>query len=285
VPCEEYRPLVQMMGEGELPPEQASLLSDHLPDCPSCRKAVRLLRLSDAAVRDALLGLPGTSTAERHQVRRLVRLGAIATVAVGVVLLSLWGLYRSFEDRARTDREKQQGAAALERLVLPRSRDRVLPVVLGDLEKQAGAPIDVVRPPADPPLVTFSLERRVTLRSALSLLSEFYDLTFLVGRDRIVFPDEGAPGPATDPTMELRRKIGEMRITLNYDGDDLSGALEQLRNVKGLNLVVAPSSASMVAEAKVRFDVGDLLLADVLDRVLSPAGLRWEVRHEVVVIR
>jgi len=288
VPCDEYRSLVEKRGGGKLPPEQERLLSDHLPACESCRKAVRLHALDDAAVGDALLGFSGSTAGDRHASRRLVRLGVLAATAIGIVLLTLWGLYRSFEEQARTDERKRQGHAALDRLVLPRSLERVLPVVLGDLAKQAGAPIVAIPNPAGDatptPRVTLDLEHRVRLRSALSLLSEFYGRSFLVGEDRVVFPDPAAPPPESDPTEELRRSLRDVRVTLNYDGDDLAGALLQVKTVKGLNLVIAPAAAGKVAAARARLEVRDVPLDVVLDRLLTPAGLRWGARHEVVVI-
>ena len=290
MPCEEYRALVEKRGEERLPDEQERLLADHLPDCESCRKAVALQRLDDTALHNALLGLPTGRAAEAAGARRLTRMVVVPTVMLALVLFGLWALYRSFDRAAENRRELRMAAAALDRTVMPRSLRRNLPVVLADFADQIGAPVELAPAeragdPAEAIEVTFVLERSIRLRSALWLLAHFHRASFLVGEDRVPFPQGMDDSRNVLPAShELERRLRDERVTLSYSGDRLVGALQYIDDVKGLNLLVAPTADAKVAAATARLEVRDARIGEVLDGLLSGTGLGWTVRHECVVI-
>ncbi|MEN8149372.1 MAG: zf-HC2 domain-containing protein [Planctomycetota bacterium] len=284
MPCDEYRALVTQRARGPLPEEQERLLQDHLPDCRECRRAVALQELDDAAVHDALLGLPNRDAGGAASARSATRAIVVPAVLLALVLFGLWALYGSFERAAAEKQRARMSAAALDRTVMPRSLRRDLPVVLADFADQVGAPVEMAGDPAEPIEVTFVLERRIRLRSALSLLARFHRVDFVVGEDRAKFPGATAETarPAEDLDLDLR--LRSELVTLNYAGDRLAGALQYIDDLKGINLVVAPEAVAKVAATPARLEVRDEALGDVLSGLLKGTGLGWTVRHECVVI-
>jgi hypothetical protein len=284
MPCEEYRPLVKRLGSGELPPEQERLLDEHLPGCPSCRKAVALIRMDDAALSNALLGLePGARSGRGSS--RILRTTLLLGIVMGVLLVVIYGLYGIVEDRLKESEKARLGAAALGKTVLTRMVDVDLARLLAKFEEQARTSIDFEMPEGSDsgtPLVTLDLDDGIRLESALLLLSEFHGVTFTVGEDRVAVPGDVEKSPAKG---DIEKRLDAETATLSYGGNDLAGALRHIGNVKGLNLVVAPSAAEELARTPARLDVTNRNLRDILNDLLTPSGLSFEVRHEVVLIR
>jgi hypothetical protein len=242
--------------------------------------------MDDASLSNALLGLePGIRTAPPTS--RVLRMTLLLCVVMGILLLGLYGLYGALGDRAKEADKKRMGAAALERIVVTRMTEVSLDRLLAKFEEDAGAPIDFILPSGEDvrtPLVSLDLDDGIRLESALLLLSEFHGLTFLVGEDRVVVPAKGEPA-ATTGDAGLTARLDTETATLSYQGSDLPGALRHLGNVKGVNLIVDPKSARKVARTPARLDVSDVPLRKILDALLTPAGLTFEVRHEVVLVR
>ncbi len=94
MPCPEYKALLEPYARRELPENQQRLLKDHLAACDDCRAAVRYLRMSDDAIRVALLaGTARQSQEEDERSRRLLRvmvwLGVVGALLVGALYMFL----------------------------------------------------------------------------------------------------------------------------------------------------------------------------------------------------
>ncbi|MHC4860674.1 MAG: anti-sigma factor family protein, partial [Planctomycetota bacterium] len=127
--CQDYRALIPRYVDGELPPEQARLLKDHLPACDSCRGTVRLLRMEDRAIRGALLGAGSRGAVPRPPVR-LVRAALICGILLGVATVALYGTYRGLAEKVEAARQNQ--AADLSRTL----RVQADGIPLGELLEQ-----------------------------------------------------------------------------------------------------------------------------------------------------
>jgi len=105
--CEPFEPMVSAMIDGELSPEEQTLLDEHLGDCESCQQVVRDFHSINGAV-DSLSSFPESSDflqetaftetfVVTHQkqslenwisVWRLVPLAAVATLLIGLFLVT-----------------------------------------------------------------------------------------------------------------------------------------------------------------------------------------------------
>jgi len=188
--CSDYKRLISPYVDGELPSDQAELVKDHLPDCESCRKSVRLLRLEDRAVRSALLGVHAIRS-RRPRPRKLPAVAALVLILVGGSLVLLYGVY---EGLGRSVRERNAAAdrvaAALEEPVLVHAEAMPLREFVRRLD--AAAEVDVLLHPDaagrvgyDHP-VSLPLVEPIRLESVLLLLDEFHGLAWRARDGRIV---------------------------------------------------------------------------------------------------
>jgi hypothetical protein len=78
------------------------------------------------------------------------------------------------------------------------------------------------------------------------------------------------------------RKIHTMKVSLDFQDVRLSEAVDYLREVTGLNLVISPKVTD--ADAKVRLKLKDLTVKSALKLLLSPRGLAATWRDGAIVV-
>jgi hypothetical protein len=85
---------------------------------------------------------------------------------------------------------------------------------------------------------------------------------------------------------ELRRTLDTRRVTVNFDGVSFKEALDFLRDVTGLNIVVSKAALEAIGEREVHIRLRDVRLRSCLEVLLQQLDpdLRYGVRHGVLVI-
>jgi len=89
---------------------------------------------------------------------------------------------------------------------------------------------------------------------------------------------------AGDSREDAARRLEGMRISVDFDNVKLPEAVDYLRDVSGLNLVLLPRAMEKDVDAPVRLKVKDLSLKSVLKLLLSARGLTATYRDGAVVI-
>jgi hypothetical protein len=85
---------------------------------------------------------------------------------------------------------------------------------------------------------------------------------------------------------ELRHTLDTRRVTVNFDGITFKEALDFLRDVSGLNIVVSKDALAAIGEKEVHIRLRDVRLRSCLEVLLQQLDpdLRYGVRHGVLVI-
>jgi hypothetical protein len=188
--CTDYKRLISPYVDGELPPEHADLVKDHLPDCDSCRKSVRLLRLEDRAVQSALLGVHAIRS-RRRKPRKLVTVAALVIILLGGSLFLLYGVYEGLGRTIRQRNAKADAvAAAIEKKVLVTAEAMPILEFVDRLSALSDVPI-LLHPDAAgrvgyDTLVSLPLVEPIRLESVLLLLGEFHGLAWKADDGNIV---------------------------------------------------------------------------------------------------
>ncbi len=89
---------------------------------------------------------------------------------------------------------------------------------------------------------------------------------------------------AGDGREESLGKLETMRVTVDFENVRLPEAIDYLRDVTGLNLVVLPKAMEKDGEAPIRLKVKDLCVKSVLKLLLAPRGLTAAYRDGAVVV-
>jgi hypothetical protein len=89
---------------------------------------------------------------------------------------------------------------------------------------------------------------------------------------------------AGDDRGDSVRKLETMKITVYFEDVKLPEAVDYLRDVTGLNLVVLPRAMEKDGESKVRLKVKDLSVKSVLRLLLASRGLTATWREGAIVI-
>jgi hypothetical protein len=80
------------------------------------------------------------------------------------------------------------------------------------------------------------------------------------------------------------RKIETLRVTVDFEGVKLPEAIDYLRDVTGLNLILLPKAMERDGEAGIRLKVKDLSVKSVLKLLLGSRGLTVAFRDGALVI-
>jgi hypothetical protein len=80
------------------------------------------------------------------------------------------------------------------------------------------------------------------------------------------------------------RKLETMRVTVDFENVKLQEAVDYLRDVTGLNLVILPKALEKDGEAPIRLKVKDLSVKSVLKLLLASRGLTAAYRDGALVI-
>jgi type II secretory pathway component HofQ len=91
-------------------------------------------------------------------------------------------------------------------------------------------------------------------------------------------------GDGADPRAEAMRRLDGLRVTVDFDGVPIQDALDYLREVSGLNLVILPKALEKEPGLKIRLKVKDLSVRSVLKLMLGSRGLAASWRDGAVVI-
>src|SRR5689334_7030628 len=89
---------------------------------------------------------------------------------------------------------------------------------------------------------------------------------------------------AGDGRADSIRKLETLKITVDFEDVKLPEAVDYLRDVTGLNLVVLPKAMEKDGESKIRLKVKDLSVKSVLKLLLSARGLTATYRDGAIVI-
>ena len=94
-----------------------------------------------------------------------------------------------------------------------------------------------------------------------------------------------APAVAGDTGREdAVRKLETMKISVDFQDHKLSEAIDYVREVTGLNLVVLPRAAEKEGDFKIRLRVRDLSVKSTLKLILSGKGLTLTYRDGALVV-
>jgi hypothetical protein len=80
------------------------------------------------------------------------------------------------------------------------------------------------------------------------------------------------------------RKLETLRVTVDFENVKLPEAIDYLRDVSGLNLILLPKAMERDGEAGIRLKVKDLSVKSVLKLLLSSRGLTISFRDGALVI-
>jgi len=80
------------------------------------------------------------------------------------------------------------------------------------------------------------------------------------------------------------RKLETMKVSVDFQDHKLSEAMDYLREVTGLNLVVLPRAAEKEGDFKIRLRVRDLSVKSTLKLILSGKGLTVTYRDGALVV-
>lgn len=89
---------------------------------------------------------------------------------------------------------------------------------------------------------------------------------------------------AGDGRADSIRKLETLKITVDFEDVKLPEAVDYLRDVTGLNLVILPKALEKDGESKIRLKVRDLSVKSVLKLLLSSRGLAASYRDGAIVI-
>jgi hypothetical protein len=94
----------------------------------------------------------------------------------------------------------------------------------------------------------------------------------------------GALAWAGDSREDSVRKLETMKVTIDFQDVKLPDAVDYLREVTGLNLVVLPRALEKEGDTKVRLKVKDLSARSVLKLLLASRGLTVTWRDGALVV-
>ena len=179
--------------------------------------------------------------------------------------------------------------------------DAPIRTVLARLERASGVPvrIDPALKIAENPKKISLKTAKIPVKSALDLVTMTTDLAwdarwgvaFVSTAARLrALPRASLPVPAAgrmEPwELSLRERIGtEDSISFSFDGASIPEALEFIATLKKLNIVIDPKSAPKLEASSFDLSVENVKIADALALVLYPRGCRYELKHEVIVVR
>jgi type II secretory pathway component GspD/PulD (secretin) len=89
---------------------------------------------------------------------------------------------------------------------------------------------------------------------------------------------------AGDDRGDSMRRLETMKVTVDFEDVKLPEAVDYLRDVTGLNLIVLPKAMEKDGESKIRLKVKDLSVKSVLKLLLSSRGLTATYRDGAIVI-
>jgi hypothetical protein len=89
---------------------------------------------------------------------------------------------------------------------------------------------------------------------------------------------------ANDTKADAVRKLETMKVSVDFEDVKLPDAIDYLRDVTGLNLVMLPKAMDKDADTKIRLKVKDLSVKSILKLLISSRGLTATYRDGAVVI-
>lgn len=96
-----------------------------------------------------------------------------------------------------------------------------------------------------------------------------------------------AAGPAAAQESardEAVRRLSTLKATVDFNGQPLAEAMDFIRDLTGLNVVVSPSAALKEGDAVVRLRAKDLPVKSIVKLLLHGRGLRATWRDGAVVV-
>lgn len=93
------------------------------------------------------------------------------------------------------------------------------------------------------------------------------------------------PATAQDSARDQAvRRLSTLKATVDFDGQRLEEAMDFIRDLTGVNVVVSPAAALQEGDATVRLRAKNLPVKSILKLLLHPRGLRATWRDGAVVV-
>src|SRR5687767_837446 len=89
---------------------------------------------------------------------------------------------------------------------------------------------------------------------------------------------------AGDTREDAVRKLETMKVSVHFEDVRLSDAMDYLREITGLNLIVLPKALEKEGDSKLRLKVKDLSVKSVLKLMLSSRGRTVTYRDGALVV-
>lgn len=89
---------------------------------------------------------------------------------------------------------------------------------------------------------------------------------------------------ADDSRADAMRKLETVKVSVDFEDVKLPEALDYLRDVTGLNLVVLPKAMERDVDTRIRLKVKDLSVKSILKLMISSRGLTATWRDGAIVI-
>jgi hypothetical protein len=135
----------------------------------------------------------------------------------------------------------------------------------------------------------------VTVKNALELITLTKSLAFdyryggvFVARaDRLkVLPRNALPEATPDDKrwMKALRARLEEPVSFAFDSATVEQALDFIRTLKGLNIVIDPAASSQAEEAELTLSVSNVRMVDALALALLPRGFSMKFKNEVILV-
>src|SRR5436189_5232656 len=93
----------------------------------------------------------------------------------------------------------------------------------------------------------------------------------------------GACAWAGDGREDAVRKLEAMKVTVDFENVKLPEAIDYLRDVTGLNLVLLPKAMEKDGETSIKLKVKELSVRSVLKLLLGSRGLAASYRDGAIV--
>lgn len=135
----------------------------------------------------------------------------------------------------------------------------------------------------------------ITVQNALDLITLTKSISYDVRFGGIFVADAArlkaipktalAPPTVDQPAWERKlRKLLESRITFSFDGATVPQALDFIRTLKGVNIVLSPEAQKVAESLECTQTVNGIPIVDAIALLVLPHGLKMELKSEVLLI-
>jgi len=142
--------------------------------------------------------------------------------------------------------------------------------------------------------VPYKMQGLVSLRSALNLVLDGLDLTYVQNDKGLLITARKSAKPVADKLSEPQRacaerieKVLDKKVSFDFQNKSLADIAQYFEQQTQENFVLEPAArraGTLDPNTKVSGSAKDIPLREALEKLLGPAGVRLVVRDEVVVL-